>query len=62
MVRRGTLDSYQFIEHGAHYTIGILAVLLFVSIFVGIPEAVTGLLGIGIIAASVVASRQALKE
>lgn len=62
MVRRGTLSNYRFIEHGAHYTIGVLAVLLFVSIFMGIPEAVTGLLGIGIIAASVVASRQALKE
>jgi hypothetical protein len=62
MVRRGTLDSLKFVEHGAHYTIAALAVLLFVSIFVSVPEAVTGLLGIGIIAASVIASRQALKD
>lgn len=61
MVRRGTLDSYRYIEHGAHYTIGILAFILLLSIFVNVPELITGLTGIGIIGASIVASRQALK-
>ncbi len=61
MVRRGTLDSYKFIEHGAHYTIGILACILILSIFVNIPEVIAGLLGLGIIGSSIVASRQALK-
>jgi hypothetical protein len=60
MVRRGTLDSYKFIEHGAHYTIGILAIILLVSIFVNIPEVVAGLVGLGIIGASIVASKQAM--
>ncbi len=60
MVRRGTLDSYKYIEHGAYYTIGILALVLLVSIFVNVPEVIAGLVGVGIIGSSIVASRQAL--
>lgn len=60
MVRRGTLDSYRYIEHGAHYTIAILACILIVSIFVHVPELIAGLVGLGIIGSSIVASRQAL--
>ncbi|HSX30206.1 MAG TPA: DUF475 domain-containing protein [Candidatus Saccharimonadales bacterium] len=62
MVRRKTLGNYVFIEHGAHYTIGILALILFVSIIVNVPEVITGLTGVGIIAASVIASRQVLQS
>jgi uncharacterized protein len=60
MVRRGTLDSYRFIEHGAHYTIAILAFILLASIFINVPEVITGMAGVGIIGASIIASRQAL--
>lgn len=60
MVRRGTLDSYRYIEHGAHYTIAILAAILILSIFVNVPEVIAGLVGLGIIGSSIVASRQAL--
>jgi len=60
MVRRGTLDSYRYIEHGAYYTIAVLAVILLVSIFVNVPEIIAGLLGVGIIGSSIVASRQAM--
>jgi hypothetical protein len=60
MVRRGTLDSYKYIEHGAHYTIAILACILILSIFINIPEVIAGLVGLGIIGSSIVASRQAL--
>lgn len=60
MVRRGTLDSYKYIEHGAHYTIGILACILIVSIFVQVPELIAGLVGLGIIGSSILASRQAI--
>jgi uncharacterized protein len=59
MVRRQTLGSYRYIEHGAHYTIGILACILFLSIVVKVPEVITGLTGVGIIVASILASRQA---
>jgi uncharacterized protein len=60
MVRRGTLGHYRYIEHGAHYTIGILACILFLSIIVEVPQVITGLTGVGIIAASIIASRQAV--
>jgi hypothetical protein len=61
MVRRGTLDSYKYIEHGAHYTIAILASIFILSIFINVPEVIVGLVGIGVIGSSVVASRQAIK-
>jgi len=62
MVRRGTLGSYKYIEHGAHYTIGSLGCILFISLFVNVPEVITGLSGVGIIIASIIASRQALHD
>ncbi len=49
LVREGTLARYVYLEHGAHYAVGALAVLLFVTIRYEVPEAVTGLLGIGFI-------------
>jgi hypothetical protein len=60
MVRRGTLDSYKYIEHGAHYTITVLACVLILSIFVNVPEVIAGLAGLGIIGSSIIASRQAI--
>ncbi|HSX17490.1 MAG TPA: DUF475 domain-containing protein [Patescibacteria group bacterium] len=60
MVRRGTLNNYKFIEHGAHYTIFALACILFLSIFTTVPELITGLVGISIIISSIIASRQAM--
>jgi uncharacterized protein len=59
MVRRGTLADYKYIEHGAHYTIFALAGILFTSIFIEVPEVITGLAGVSIIVSSVVASQQA---
>lgn len=56
MVRRGTLDNYRYIEHGAHYTILVLAALLLSDLFVHIPELVAGVFGITLIGASVVSS------
>jgi uncharacterized protein len=59
MVRRGTLGGYKYIEHGAHYTIAVLACLLLLSTMYNVPEVIAGLTGLGIIGSSVVASRQA---
>lgn len=42
LVRKGTLSDYVYLEHGAHWAIGALAVLLMVSIGHEIPEVVTG--------------------
>jgi uncharacterized protein len=60
LVRRGTLNSYIYLEHGAHYAILALAVALLSSLFIGVPDAVTGIAGLGIIGASFLASREAL--
>ena len=61
LVRKGTLDNYIYLEHGAHYTIGVLAVVLLLGTVLYVPDILTGLVGIGIIGSSVVASRQALQ-
>ena len=46
LVRQGTLAEYVYLEHGAHYAIGALAILLVVSIGTQIPDYVTGLSGV----------------
>ncbi|POX53743.1 hypothetical protein C3489_14905 [Streptomyces sp. Ru71] len=50
LVRQGTLDDYVYLEHGAHYAIGALAVLLLVTIQYEINEVITGLVGVILIA------------
>ncbi|MEV5983852.1 DUF475 domain-containing protein [Streptomyces sp. NPDC052051] len=50
LVRQGTLDDYVYLEHGAHYAIGALAVLLLVTIQYEIHEVITGLVGVVLIA------------
>jgi len=62
MVRRGTLDAYRYLEHGAYYTIAVLAVALFISLFVEVPDAITGLIGVGIIGSAIVSSIEARKQ
>ena len=52
LVNKGTLANYVYLEHGAHWAIGALAVLLLVTIGHHIPEVVTGLIGVGFIAAA----------
>jgi hypothetical protein len=59
IVRRKVLHTYRFLEHGAHYVIGILALTLLVGIFYDIPEVVAGLIGVGVITASIISSRRA---
>ncbi|WP_406368015.1 DUF475 domain-containing protein [Streptomyces sp. NBC_01546] len=52
LVRQGTLDDYVYLEHGAHYAIGALAVILLVTIQYEIHEVITGLVGVILIASS----------
>ncbi|MGF7234987.1 MAG: DUF475 domain-containing protein [Frankia sp.] len=56
LVRKGTLGEYVYLEHGAHYAIGALAIILAISIENDVPEIVTGLIGVGFIAAAFVSS------
>ncbi|MER7723568.1 DUF475 domain-containing protein [Streptomyces sp. NPDC096323] len=46
LVRQGTLDDYVYLEHGAHYAIGALAVILLVTIQYEIHELITGSVGV----------------
>nr|AEF16035.1 integral membrane protein [Streptomyces viridochromogenes] len=56
LVRQGTLDDYVYLEHGAHYAIGALAVILLITVQHQISEIITGLIGVVLIAASFLAS------
>jgi len=46
MVEKGLLDEYKYLEHGAHYAIGVLAVIMLLKIFIEVGEVVTGTLGL----------------
>ncbi|AIA03357.1 DUF475 domain-containing protein [Streptomyces noursei] len=52
LVRKGTLDDYVYLEHGAHYAIGALGVILLATIRYEINEVITGLVGIVLIGLS----------
>lgn len=63
LVEKGTLDTYVYLEHGAHYAIGALAIIMLLSgTGVHVPEVVTGLIGIVFIVWSVFASIQYKKR
>ena len=53
LVHKGTLDQFVFLEHGAHYAIGVLAAIMLFGIVHHVPEVVTGLIGVFFIVASV---------
>jgi hypothetical protein len=52
LVHKGTLDEFVYLEHGAHYAIGILALIMFASVEYEIPEWFTGLSGVAFILVS----------
>ncbi|MBC9705314.1 MAG: DUF475 domain-containing protein [Enterococcus sp.] len=56
LVRKGTLDDLIYLDHGAHWAIGSLAALLFVSMVTPIPELVTGTLSVLILIAALITS------
>lgn len=62
LVRKGTLSEYVYLEHGAHWAIGALAVILMISIGVHISEFITGLLGVAFIGAALFSSIQRNKR
>ena len=53
LVKKGTLDQFLYLEHGAHYAIGILAAIMLASMKYHVPEIFTGLIGVAFIGASV---------
>lgn len=55
IVRKGSLATYRYLEHGAHYTVLILAITMFIHV----PETFAGLAGIAVITLSFFASKKA---
>jgi hypothetical protein len=56
LVRKGTLADYVYLEHGAHWAIGALAVILLVGIGYHVNEILTGLIGVAFIGAALLSS------
>lgn len=56
LVRKGSLGKYAYLEHGAHWAIGALAVILLVSIGFRVNEIITGLIGVVFISAAFISS------
>lgn len=51
-VEKEALTKFAYLEHGAFYAIGVLAMVMLISPFVHVPEWVTGLSGAAIIVAA----------
>jgi hypothetical protein len=62
LVKKGTLDEFVYLEHGAHYAIGILALIMLASMKYHIPELFTGLVGVAFIVASLWSSIRHRKQ
>ena len=56
LVRKGTLEEFVYLEHGAHWGIGALGIIMLVSMRVHVPEIVTGLVGVSLIGLSFLSS------
>ena len=56
LVEKNTLHQYRYLEHGAFYAIGILAMIMFIGTIREIPEVFTGLIGIIVIGAAIISS------
>lgn len=61
LVRQGTLDEYEFLEHGAHYAIGALALILFATLKYEVSDIVTGLIGVAFIGLAFISSVRSKK-
>ena len=49
LVEKKTLTEYRYLEHGAHYAIIALAVIMIIEIFHEVDEIVTGSIGVAFI-------------
>lgn len=56
LVDKRTLSKYLYLEHGAHWAIGALSIIMLISSFKEVPEVVTGLIGLIFIVLSLISS------
>ena len=62
LVDKGTLSEFIYLEHGAHYAIGALAIIMLLSMKFHVPELVTGLICVAFIGLSLYNSIQYKKR
>src|SRR5574344_46788 len=56
IVEKKTLAQFLYLEHGAHWAIGALAIIMLVTTVKSVPEVVTGLIGLFFIVAALISS------
>ncbi len=56
LVEKKTLAQFIYLEHGAHWAIGALAIIMLVSTVKEVPEVVTGLIGLFFIISALISS------
>lgn len=65
-VQHKTLAKYIYLEHGAHYAIGILAVIMLLRLFIHISDTLTGTIGASLISIafihSLIHNKNTIKE
>ncbi len=62
LVELGTLNKYKYLEHGAFWAIGALAVLMIIGTFKSVPEMATGLVGFAFIFLAFMSSRATVEK
>ena len=50
------VSEFQYLEHGAHYAIGVLAIIMLMKITMNVSEMITGTIGIALISAAFIHS------
>lgn len=56
LVEQKALEEFRYLEHGAFYAVGSLAIVMLLDLFIHIPEVIIGLMGIAIIGMSLLSS------
>jgi len=56
LVEKKTLAQFLYLEHGAHWAIGALAIIMLISTKFEVPEVVTGIIGLVFIVLSLISS------
>ncbi|WP_440682762.1 DUF475 domain-containing protein [Cysteiniphilum halobium] len=62
IVKRNTLNNLPFLEHGAHYSIGYLALTMWLKNFIAIPEYIIGVVSILLIMMAFIHSKSYVNQ
>ncbi len=62
LVRAKTLDTLIYLEHGAHWAIFGLALAMLTTIFIHVPEVITGFIGLAFIVLAYISSRREMRR